>query len=286
MSSATTVDWRQFTSQAQFQKWVDGLSGDAFKALINSDEQFRNRIENKPWDSTPNVRDAAPARAAKEEADKQFKATIKEWETQVQALAIEMRDKLKRRLDSGTGLTSDLVKFFLDAPEYKNLPMYSTAGSGGSFTPADKAQMKRAYEAFCVIVDRKFTSAEQSILFDTMVDAGGLGKALSPMDTKCWRAAFLLAKTVGRISHKAAPQPVEESMADRVSKIAEPPTAADKRRAYMQNVVYHSRALGRDLTMNEIDRLNGDDYASIIREGFSTDGVILRSTDQLRRGAR
>ena len=137
------MDWRQFTSQAQFQKFVDGLSGDAFKALVNSDDQFRNRIENKPWDSTPNVRDAAPAKAAKEEADRQFKAAVKEFEEQAQALAEEMRDKLKRRLDNGLGLTNDLIKFFLDAPEYKNLPIYSTAGSGGSLRQQTAPRLKK-----------------------------------------------------------------------------------------------------------------------------------------------
>lgn len=283
MSSSTTIDWRAL-SQSSFQKWVDGLSGDAFKALVNSDQQFRNRIENKPWDSTPNVRDAAPARAAKEEADRQFKAAVKEFEKQAQALAEEMRDKLKRRLDNGIGLTNDLVKFFLDAPEFKNLPIYSTAGSGGSFTPADRAEIKKAYQTFCTDAKREFTNDERGVLLRTLGDIGGLGKALSPMHARCWKAALLLATTIGRVSHKAAPKAEEPTMAQKIANMVAPKTKADLRREHTTEIVFEHK--GKKYTQMDIDACPSDEYRELIRAGYTKDGPLLTNTLELKTGKK
>ncbi len=274
--STVTTDWRAFKDERLFQKFADKLSGNDFKALINSDSDFRARIENRPWDSTPNVRDIAPARAAKEEVDRNLKATIKEFEEQAQALAMEMRDKLKKRLDNSAGLTNDLIKFFLFAPEFKNLPIFSTAGSGGSFTPADRGEIKKAYQKFCVDVKREFTSDEQTALLRTLTDAGGIGKALSPTDARCWSAAFLLAKTVGRISHKAAPK--EEPVVPQPA----PKSKAELKREHMTKVVFEHK--GKKYTQAMIDGCLGDEFKELVRAGYSKDGALLTNTDQLRPG--
>jgi hypothetical protein len=54
-----------------------------------------------------------------------------------------MRDKLKRRLDTSVGLTTDLIKFFLNDPQYKT-------------------RMREALQTFSNNVGREFTSEEQS----------------------------------------------------------------------------------------------------------------------------
>ena len=68
-------------------------------------------------------------KADQDEKERPLKGAIKEFEEQALALAIEMRDKLKRRFDTSAGLTTDLIKFFMNEPQYKNLPLMSMAGS-------------------------------------------------------------------------------------------------------------------------------------------------------------
>lgn len=270
--STVTTNWRKLEGRL-FDTFVEKLSTAQYKELMR-DKEFESKLNGHPF-TRPET--------AEEEADAQpLRDAIAKFEKDAKELAIEMRDKLKRRLDASAGLTTDLINFFLNDAQYKNLPMMSAAGTGISFTPADKAAIKQAFQTFSAEVKREFTSDEQNVLLRTLADAGGLAKALSPMHARCWKAALVLAKTVGRISSDAATKKPTVNL--------EPakPTTADLKRAYKQDVVFYSRKLSRDLTMSEIDALGSADYDSIIKEGFTTHGRILRNSDDLRpaRGGR
>ena len=55
------------------------------------------------------------------------------------------------------------------------------------------------------------------------------------------------------------------------------PTAAERKLAYRNDVVFNSRSLG-DLTMHDIDtKLTADEYAAIVKEGFSLERTDSRS---------
>jgi hypothetical protein len=287
-----TTDFTTMSDQV-FRKWVDkSLSADEYKNLYNENEAFRNRVNGNPWDSTPNVRDMRPKhfnpeselgrmiKADQEEADRPLKEAIKEFEEQAQALALEMRDKLKRRLDNSAGLTNDLINFFLNDAQYKNLPMMSMAGSP-SFSKADKLEIKEAFDKFGKDVNREFTSDEQSALLRTLVDIGGIGKSLSPMDARCWKAAFVLAKTVGRITHEAKPTPEKPELLVNLQRAE--PTKEEMQREYRTVIVVKWR--GKMYTKADLERMLGDDYKAMLKEtGYKDDGELLLNTDQLRPG--
>jgi hypothetical protein len=145
-----------------------------------------------------------------------------------------------------------------------------------SFTPADKTRMREALQTFSKNVGREFTSEEQSAILLTLLNAGGIGKMLSPMDARCWQAAFILSKTVGRVAHEAKPKPEEK---EKVHLEPAPPTKEELQKEYRTRIVVKWR--GNLLTKADLDRKLGGDYKTVLNKG---DGELVLNTDQLRPG--
>ena len=131
---------------------------------------------------------------------------------------------------------------------------------------------------------REFTSDERGELLRTLGNAGGLGKSLSPMHARCWKVALLLAKTVGRISHKAAPKVEEPSMAQKIANMVAPKTKADLKREHMTEPVFEYR--GKKYTQRDIDACPSDEYRELIRAGYEKDGPLLTNTLELKTGKK
>jgi hypothetical protein len=287
---AITKDWRQFKDDKSFQRFVDrSLSADQYKFLCNTDEAFRNRVNGNPWDSTPNVRDARPATInPASELAKMIQADQEESERPERELADMVNQdiaakklKLQKRLDSGQGLDAQLCAW-VGMPH--NVPVVPVPVAG--FSGADLDAIKAAAKAFMAKHEQegRFNQEEQLLLMKTMTDACNIvGRMFDPRSEVSWEAVYMTCLMAGRIRPQRT-QP--ETKTVETPKITLPKGLEEsaRRKKYTQDVVFHSRKLNRDLTRADIDGLLGDDYAMIVKEGYSADGEILRSTDQLRPG--
>jgi hypothetical protein len=289
---AITMDWRQFKDETSFQRFVDRqLSADQYKHLIQTDGAFRNRINGNPWDSTPNARDARPATInPASELAKMIKADEDEATRPERELAEMVNQdiaakklRLQKRLDSGQGLDAQLCAW-VGLPN--NIPIMPIPVAG--FTGAGLGAIKTAAKAFMAKHGKegRFNQDEQLMLMKTMTDACEIvGKMFDPRVVTSWEAVYMTCLMSDRIrpQRTAEPKPETPDVMVNVTKKAEP-TAEEKRKQYMNCPVFKSHKLGRTLTAYDVDQLLGEDYKTIIREGYKADGPLLLNTDQLRPG--
>jgi hypothetical protein len=246
------LDYLALSDQA-FTKFVDGLSSEAYRSIFNSDPDFADRINS--------------GTAWQEHRDQ------KDLEAYVTAELNKKRDRLNKELAAGRGL-STASWVWLDQ---KNLHVMSLS------IPQDVKQIRPIYEQF----NKKngpFTDEERGILVTLGQQVVGVGRVLNFKDPKTWDCVFAVGIASGKISvNRTQPVPAEPALnLERAE-----PTAAERKLAYRNDVVFKSGSLG-DLTMHDIDtKLTADQYAAIVKEGFSLDGRILIHTNDLsRRGGR
>jgi hypothetical protein len=251
------IDYMEL-SDAAFNKAVDALSSSAYRKLVEASEDFRDRINNNPaW------MERRDQRALEEYVTKDLQAK---------------KDRLNAELRAGKGLTQ-ATWVWLDE---RNIPTVSL-----SVMPALK-EIKPAY----LKLDAKvgpFTEEERGVLLTVAQQCCGIGRVLDLRDIRSWDCAYHIAISSGKIGLSRTQPEVkhEPTMAENIRGMVAEPTAADRRRAYANDIVWSSRSLGRDLTEADINKLLGDDYKKIVAEGYSADGKILVHTNDLsRRGGR
>jgi hypothetical protein len=291
--------WKGLSPTA-FDKYVDKLSSEQYRSMCATDPEFFEAVnitphKRKTWGKDANYTIKKDSALGQFVAEEEHERTRPERELHGQIADMVEKDlaatklKLRTRLDSGLGLDKQLCGW-VGLP--KNIPITPNPVAG--FSCAGLAAVKAAWAKFAERheTDGRFTEDEKDILIRTMSDACGIvGKVFDMRSEVSWEAVYMVCLMAGRIKPnrtKAVEEQEEPSMATRIANMVADPTPADRKRAYLNDVVFHSRGLSRDLTKADIDGLLGDDYKTIVDEGYSTDGKILRNTNDLLpgRGAR
>ena len=239
-------------SDAAFDKAVDAMNSDAYRKLVETNEDFRDRINQNPaWQERRDQRELD------EYITKQLEAK---------------KDRLNQELTSGRGLSTATWTWL----DQKNLRTMSITA------PLDIKDVRPAYNEFNA-KRGPFTEQERGVLITLAQQVAGFRTVLDLSDPKSWECVFAVGIASGKLSVNRT-QPVPEK--SKVNLERAEPTPAEKKLARFNDVVWKSRSLGRDLTLADIEKLNGDDYRKVVNEGYSKDGQILLSTQELAQGKK
>ena len=239
-------------SDSGFSKFVDGLSSETYRKYFNSDPDFADRINGgNLW------------REHQEQ---------KELDEYVTAELTKKKDRLNRELTSGRGLSTATWTWL----DQKNLRTMSVSA------PMEVKDVRPAYDEFNA-KRGPFTEQERGVLITLAQQVAGFRTVLDLRDPKSWECVFAVGIASGKLSVNRT-QPAPEK--SKVNLERAEPTAIERRIARFNDVVWKSRTLGRDLTLADIEKLNGDDYRKVVNEGYSKDGQILLNTQELAQGKK
>ena len=287
----TADQWWKGLSPTAFDKYVDKLSSEQYRSICATDPEFFEAVNTAPdmrktWGKDANYTIKKDSALGQFVAEEEHERTRPERELNEQIAVMVEKDlaaknkKLRSRLDAGLGLDAQLCTW-LDLP--KNIPVMPIPTAG--FSGAGMEAVKSAAKSFMSKHENegRFNEDEQLMLFKTMVDACGIvGKQFDPRSEISWETVYKICLFAGRVRpQRMQPAPKPEPVQQTLSKGL---TESARRKKFTQEIVFHSRKLNRDLTMADIEGLLGDDYKTIIAEGYSADGELLTNTDQLRPG--
>lgn len=257
-NTATTkgsmTDYLQLSDSA-FNKAIDSLNSDAYRALVESNPDVRGRINGNPaWIERRDQR---------------------ELEALVTKDLQNKKDRLNAELRTGRGLSATTWTWL----DERNIPTVSL-----SVMPALK-EIKPAY----LRLDEKcgpFTEPERAILVTVAQQCCEIGRVLDLRTDAAWFCAYHVAIASGKIGW-ARTKPVEKTeptMAERISQIAAPPTPeeqkAQQRHDYFNKVVgtWTVDAVTRNETAATVYKMDSETYKQFM---LQTTGKLERSFSNL-----
>jgi hypothetical protein len=286
--STITVDWRKLEGRL-FDKFVEKLSGDHYKELIQTEPEFEAKVNGHPFTPTRTIHDVRPKKIGGELgaqiAADQAEAERPERELNEQITAMVEKDlaekykKLRSRLDSGLGLDRELCVWMDLPPNIPVMPIPAAGFAGAAqnaILVAAKKFMNR-HEA-----EGRFNENEQQVLYKTLIDACGTpGRMFDPRSDVSWEAVYKTCLMAGRIRPQRT-QPVEAPKPKKVNLENVLPSQEELKKQYRTVPVVQWR--GKWYARRDLDQMLGDDYRTLLREtGFKGDGPLLLNTNDLSR---
>ncbi len=293
MQPAISNVWHTLEGR-NFDKFVEKLSGDQYKELIQTEPEFEAKVNGHPFTPQRSIHDVRPKKIGGElgamiEAD-ELECTRPEREAQEYAErvanaaatnTVRMYNKLRKHLDMAIGLDKELCEF-VDLP--KNIPIMPIPPAG--FAGAAAQAMDIAARAFGAKHHRegRFSDNEINAMYSVLKSGCGLpGKMFDPRTELAWEAVYRICVAANLVRADRTKQEVEPEPAakpkPKVNLEPAPLTPAEQKRHYYNKGVVAWK--GKWYTQSDVDAMGSEEYKHLVVETGYDGGVVAKNMSQV-----